>query len=133
MTAPLPPPFDAALHRILVVDDEEIVLVALRETLRRLAAHLAYEGPRVLVIADDGSDDGTAEMLAAFFDLKQVNPDALVSVKLVAQAGIGTIASGVAKAMGLNVTTDLPDIFYDLVRCFRHAGGEDPSVLFIPR
>ncbi|MBL9097856.1 MAG: hypothetical protein JNK07_13080 [Alphaproteobacteria bacterium] len=43
------------------------------------------------------------------------------------------IGAGVAKAMGLNVTTDLPDIFYDLVRCFRHAGGEDPSVLFIPR
>lgn len=43
------------------------------------------------------------------------------------------IMSNTAKALGLNVTTDLPDIFYDLVRCFRHAGGEDPSVLFIPR
>jgi ClpP class serine protease len=43
------------------------------------------------------------------------------------------IMAPVAKALGLNVSTDLPDIFYDLVRCFRHAGGEDPSVLFIPR
>ena len=30
--------------------------------------------------------------------LKQVNPKAKVSVKLVAEAGIGTVASGVAKA-----------------------------------
>ena len=29
------PPQDNSLHRLLVVDDEEIVLVALRETLRR--------------------------------------------------------------------------------------------------
>ncbi len=43
------------------------------------------------------------------------------------------IMANTAKALGLNVSTDLPDIFYDLVRCFRHAGGEDPSVLFIPR
>jgi glutamate synthase (NADPH/NADH) large chain len=32
------------------------------------------------------------------FDLKQVNPDALVSVKLVSEPGVGTIAAGVAKA-----------------------------------
>ncbi|VAW97625.1 Glutamate synthase [NADPH] large chain [hydrothermal vent metagenome] len=32
------------------------------------------------------------------YDLKQVNPDGLVSVKLVAEAGVGTIAAGVAKA-----------------------------------
>ncbi|HAS15284.1 MAG TPA: glutamate synthase large subunit, partial [Idiomarina abyssalis] len=32
------------------------------------------------------------------FDLKQVNPKALVSVKLVSTPGIGTIATGVAKA-----------------------------------
>lgn len=43
------------------------------------------------------------------------------------------IMANVARALGLNVTTDLPDIFYELVRCFRHVDGEDPSVLFIPR
>lgn len=37
----------------------------LRETLRRLATHLAYEGPRHIIVADDGSDDGTTEMLQA--------------------------------------------------------------------
>ena len=35
---------------------------------------------------------------AAYFDLHAVNPEAKVSVKLVGQAGIGTVASGVAKA-----------------------------------
>jgi ClpP class serine protease len=43
------------------------------------------------------------------------------------------ITAGVAKGLGLNVSTDLPDVFYDLVRCFRHADGEDPSVLFVSR
>lgn len=32
------------------------------------------------------------------FDLKNVNPDAIISVKLVAESGVGTIAAGVAKA-----------------------------------
>jgi glutamate synthase (ferredoxin) len=32
------------------------------------------------------------------YDLRQINPRALISVKLVAQAGVGTIAAGVAKA-----------------------------------
>lgn len=39
------------------------------------------------------------DLAQLIYDLKQINPDAKVSVKLVAQAGIGTIASGVAKAM----------------------------------
>ena len=43
------------------------------------------------------------------------------------------ITAGVAKGLGLNVSTELPDVFYDLVRCFRHADGEDPSVLFVSR
>ena len=34
----------------------------------------------------------------AIYDLKQINPDARVCVKLVAATGIGTIAAGVAKA-----------------------------------
>jgi glycosyltransferase involved in cell wall biosynthesis len=36
----------------------------LRTTLQRLAAHLWYEGPRHVFVADDGSDDGTQAMLA---------------------------------------------------------------------
>lgn len=36
----------------------------LHETLRRLGAHLLYTGPLVWIVADDGSDDDTASMLA---------------------------------------------------------------------
>jgi ClpP class serine protease len=43
------------------------------------------------------------------------------------------ITAPVAKGLGLNVSTDLPDVFYDLVRCFRHSDGDNPSVLFIQR
>ena len=39
------------------------------------------------------------DLAQLIYDLKQVNPDARVCVKLVARAGIGTIAAGVAKAM----------------------------------
>jgi len=39
------------------------------------------------------------DLAQLIYDLKQINPTALVSVKLVSQAGIGTIASGVVKAM----------------------------------
>ena len=38
------------------------------------------------------------DLAQLIFDLKQINPEALVSVKLVAEAGVGTIAAGVAKA-----------------------------------
>jgi glutamate synthase (NADPH/NADH) large chain len=38
------------------------------------------------------------DLAQLIFDLKQVNPQGLVSVKLVAEAGVGTIAAGVAKA-----------------------------------
>ena len=38
------------------------------------------------------------DLAQLIFDLRQINPRAAISVKLVAQAGVGTIASGVAKA-----------------------------------
>lgn len=36
--------------------------------------------------------------LSLIMSIKQINPKAKVSVKLVGEAGIGTVASGVAKA-----------------------------------
>ncbi|MCA1839990.1 MAG: glutamate synthase large subunit, partial [Actinobacteria bacterium] len=39
------------------------------------------------------------DLAQLIFDLKQVNPTAMVSVKLVSEAGVGTIAAGVAKAL----------------------------------
>ncbi|WGF89800.1 glutamate synthase large subunit [Marinivivus vitaminiproducens] len=38
------------------------------------------------------------DLAQLIYDLKQINPDARVCVKLVSEAGIGTIAAGVAKA-----------------------------------
>ena len=38
------------------------------------------------------------------FDLKNVNPEGLVSVKLVSEVGVGTVAAGVAKARADHVT-----------------------------
>ncbi len=38
------------------------------------------------------------DLAQLIFDLKQINPDAKVCVKLVARSGVGTIAAGVAKA-----------------------------------
>ena len=51
------------------------------------------------------------------YDLKRINPCAKVSVKLVAQAGVGTIAAGVAKA------------FADVVQISGHSGGTGASPL----
>lgn len=38
------------------------------------------------------------DLAQLIFDLKNINPDAQISVKLVAESGVGTIAAGVAKA-----------------------------------
>ena len=57
------------------------------------------------------------DLAQLIFDLKQVNPDALVSVKLVAEAGVGTIAAGVAKA------------YADLITIAGYDGGTGASPL----
>lgn len=44
----------------------------LRGTLDRIAEHLWYEGPRQLIVADDGSDDGTPAMLADAYPAAQL-------------------------------------------------------------
>ncbi|HUY57333.1 MAG TPA: glutamate synthase large subunit [Candidatus Micrarchaeaceae archaeon] len=44
------------------------------------------------------------DLAQLIWDLKQANPDARVSVKLVAQAGVGTVAAGVVKARADHLT-----------------------------
>ncbi len=44
------------------------------------------------------------DLAQLIFDLKNVNPDALVSVKLVSELGVGTVAAGVSKARADHVT-----------------------------
>ncbi len=57
------------------------------------------------------------DLAQLIYDLKQVNPEALVSVKLVSEAGVGTIAAGVAKA------------YADLITIAGHDGGTGASPL----
>jgi len=57
------------------------------------------------------------DLAQLIYDLKRINPRAKVSVKLVAQAGVGTIAAGVAKA------------YADIVHLSGHSGGTGASSL----
>ncbi|KAB2311066.1 glutamate synthase large subunit [Betaproteobacteria bacterium SCN2] len=57
------------------------------------------------------------DLAQLIFDLKQVNPAAQVSVKLVAEPGVGTIAAGVAKA------------YADLITISGYDGGTGASPL----
>ncbi|MFV1983983.1 MAG: glutamate synthase large subunit [Thiohalomonadales bacterium] len=63
-------------------------------------ANLRYCKPGVSLISPPPHHDiySIEDLAQLIFDLKQVNPDGLVSVKLVAEAGVGTIAAGVTKA-----------------------------------
>ncbi len=65
-----------------------------------LIATLRYCKPGVGLISPPPHHDiySIEDLSQLIYDLKQVNPQALVSVKLVAEAGVGTIAAGVAKA-----------------------------------
>src|ERR1700751_956313 len=44
------------------------------------------------------------DLAQLIYDLKNVNPDGMVSVKLVSEVGVGTVAAGVAKARADHVT-----------------------------
>ncbi len=65
-----------------------------------LIARLRYSVPGVTLISPPPHHDiySIEDLAQLIFDLKQVNPSALVSVKLVSRPGVGTIAAGVAKA-----------------------------------
>lgn len=63
-------------------------------------AQLRYSVQGVTLISPPPHHDiySIEDLAQLIFDLKQVNPNALVSVKLVSEPGVGTIATGVAKA-----------------------------------
>jgi len=64
-------------------------------------AQLRHTSPGVTLISPPPHHDiySIEDLAQLIFDLKQVNPSALVDVKLVALSGIGTIAAGVVKAL----------------------------------
>ncbi len=65
-----------------------------------LIASLRYTTPGVTLISPPPHHDiySIEDLAQLIFDMKQINPDATVTVKLVSTAGVGTIAAGVAKS-----------------------------------
>ncbi|HUT48770.1 MAG TPA: glutamate synthase large subunit [Alphaproteobacteria bacterium] len=65
-----------------------------------LIARLRHSTPGVTLISPPPHHDiySIEDLAQLIYDLKQINPDASVCVKLVAQNGVGTVAAGVAKA-----------------------------------
>jgi glutamate synthase (NADPH/NADH) large chain len=65
-----------------------------------MIARLRHATPGVMLISPPPHHDiySIEDLAQLIYDLKQINPTAIVSVKLVSQAGIGTIACGVVKA-----------------------------------
>jgi glutamate synthase (NADPH/NADH) large chain len=84
-----------------------------------MIARLRFARPGVGLISPPPHHDiySIEDLAQLIFDLKQVNPRALVSVKLVAEPGVGTIAAGVAKA------------YADLITISGHDGGTGASPL----
>ncbi|MGY0160104.1 glutamate synthase large subunit [Edwardsiella tarda] len=82
-------------------------------------AKLRYSVPGVTLISPPPHHDiySIEDLAQLIFDLKQVNPRALISVKLVSEPGVGTIATGVAKA------------YADLITIAGYDGGTGASPL----
>ena len=84
-----------------------------------MIATLRFARPGVGLISPPPHHDiySIEDLAQLIFDLKQVNPEALVSVKLVAEPGVGTVAAGVAKA------------YADLITVSGYDGGTGASPL----
>ena len=82
-----------------------------------LIAKLRHSTPGVMLISPPPHHDiySIEDLAQLIYDLKQINPDAAVCVKLVARSGIGTIAAGVAKAKA------------DAILISGHSGGTGAS------
>ncbi|MBM3571337.1 MAG: glutamate synthase large subunit, partial [Alphaproteobacteria bacterium] len=82
-----------------------------------LIARLRHATPGVSLISPAPHHDiySIEDLAQLIYDLKQINPDAKVCVKLVARSGIGTIAAGVAKAKA------------DVILISGHSGGTGAS------
>ena len=82
-----------------------------------MIAKLRYSTEGVTLISPPPHHDiySIEDLAQLIYDLKQINPDAKVCVKLVAQSGIGTVAAGVAKAKA------------DVILISGHVGGTGAS------
>ena len=82
-----------------------------------MIARLRHSTPGVTLISPPPHHDiySIEDLAQLIYDLKQINPEARVTVKLVARSGIGTIAAGVAKAKA------------DVILVSGHSGGTGAS------
>src|SRR6185312_5376101 len=82
-----------------------------------MIATLRHSTPGVTLISPPPHHDiySIEDLAQLIYDLKQINPEARVTVKLVARSGIGTIAAGVAKAKA------------DVILISGHSGGTGAS------
>ncbi len=82
-------------------------------------ARIRHTVPGVALISPPPHHDiySIEDLAQLIYDLKQINPEARVSVKLVAQMGVGTIAAGVAKG------------YADTILISGHSGGTGASPL----
>ncbi|HYI07168.1 MAG TPA: glutamate synthase-related protein, partial [Reyranella sp.] len=82
-----------------------------------LIGKLRHSTPGVTLISPPPHHDiySIEDLAQLIYDLKQINPEATVCVKLVARSGIGTIAAGVAKAKA------------DVILVSGHSGGTGAS------
>ncbi len=82
-----------------------------------LIARLRHSTPGVMLISPPPHHDiySIEDLAQLIYDLKQINPRAKVTVKLVASSGVGTIAAGVAKAKA------------DIILISGHNGGTGAS------
>jgi glutamate synthase (NADPH/NADH) large chain len=82
-----------------------------------MIAKLRHSTPGVMLISPPPHHDiySIEDLAQLIYDLKQINPEARVCVKLVARSGIGTIAAGVAKAKA------------DVILISGHSGGTGAS------
>ena len=82
-------------------------------------ARLRYAKPGIGLISPPPHHDiySIEDLAQLIHDLKEVNPSALISVKLVSHAGVGTVAAGVVKAGA------------DLITVSGHDGGTGASPL----
>jgi glutamate synthase (NADPH/NADH) large chain len=89
------------------------------DKVNKYIADLRFSVPGVTLISPPPHHDiySIEDLAQLIFDLKQVNPEALISVKLVSEPGVGTIATGVAKA------------YADLITISGYDGGTGASPL----
>jgi glutamate synthase (NADPH/NADH) large chain len=82
-----------------------------------MIAKLRHATPGVTLISPPPHHDiySIEDLAQLIYDLKQINPHARVTVKLVSQAGVGTVAAGVAKAKA------------DVILISGHVGGTGAS------